>query len=268
MVQRDTIDKACWQAIPATRSAHAPDRRWAWRTADAAPVGGITCRLGDGACAGAHAQAVHRAAVAPDASVRRSLLKLQRDFGNQYVGQVLRAGSGPSGEEAHLDRIERGIGESRGAGQPMDSGTRSRMERALGADFSAVRIHTDARADGLARGISARAFATGNDLFFRQGEYDPGKSSGRELLAHELTHVVQQNGTGLQLRMTVSHPDDPHEQEAERVARAVVEAERAATPDEDDKARQAHSSPRHDEPPGRNEEHKREGAHDGAGAVG
>jgi hypothetical protein len=68
------------------------------------------------------------------------------------------------------------------------------MERSFGADFSGVRVHADAEADSLNRSVQARAFTTGHDLFFRRGEYNPQSRSGQELIAHELTHVVQQNG--------------------------------------------------------------------------
>jgi len=69
------------------------------------------------------------------------------------------------------------------------------MESAFGSDFSDVRIHTDIRADQLNRDVNAVAFTTGKDIFFRNGLYDPGSFTGRQLLAHELTHVVQQRGT-------------------------------------------------------------------------
>jgi hypothetical protein len=101
------------------------------------------------------------------------------------------------------------------------------MESSFGADFGGVRIHHDARSDGLSQALSARAFTTGRDVFFRQGEYSPGTSGGRELLAHELTHVVQQNGSGIQRKMTVSEPGDAHEVEADQMARLVMQKEHA-----------------------------------------
>jgi hypothetical protein len=162
-------------------------------------------------------------------SVHRSLWRLQRQYGNRYVGQVLRqAGAlAPAGE---MDAVERSIGQARGGGQAMDHGTRGKMEQAFGADFGGVRIHTDNRADTLSQSLSARAFTTGSDVFFRQGEYSPGTSSGRELLAHELTHVVQQSGDGIQRKMTVSEPGDPMELEADRTAQAVIQQEHAPAP--------------------------------------
>lgn len=77
---------------------------------------------------------------------------------------------------------------------PLPDEVRSFMEPRFGADFSGVKVHTDAQADQLNRSVQARAFTTGQDVFFRQGEYNPASRGGQELIAHELTHVVQQNG--------------------------------------------------------------------------
>ncbi|OBQ24581.1 MAG: hypothetical protein AN488_00015 [Anabaena sp. WA113] len=72
------------------------------------------------------------------------------------------------------------------------------MEKAFGGvDFSQVKVHNDAVSDQLNQSIQARAFTTGQDVFFRGGEYNPGSRGGQELLAHELTHVVQQSGGAL-----------------------------------------------------------------------
>ena len=90
--------------------------------------------------------------------------------------------------------IEGSIEGARSGGRSLDKDLRSSMEPAFGADFSGVRVHADAKADGLNRSLQARAFTTGQDVFFRSGEYNPGSAGGKELLAHELTHVVQQNG--------------------------------------------------------------------------
>nr|WP_051035347.1 DUF4157 domain-containing protein [Crinalium epipsammum] len=72
------------------------------------------------------------------------------------------------------------------------------MGQAMGADFSCVRVHTDAQSEELNQELMAKAFTTGQEVFFRQGEYNPGSRGGQELLAHELTHVVQQNGGAVQ----------------------------------------------------------------------
>ena len=65
---------------------------------------------------------------------------------------------------------------------------------AFQADFDGVRVHTDANADALNHEANAVTFTAGQDIFFSHGAYSPGTSSGRELLAHELTHVVQESG--------------------------------------------------------------------------
>jgi hypothetical protein len=81
-----------------------------------------------------------------------------------------------------------------GGGKALEPHTRSEMERGIGADFSNVRVHTGAQASQLNRSISARAFTRGKDVFFAGGQYNPGSSAGKRLIAHELTHVVQQGG--------------------------------------------------------------------------
>jgi hypothetical protein len=88
--------------------------------------------------------------------------------------------------------IESSIDSARGSGSAIDDGVRGKLEGAFGADFSDVRVHTDAQSDSLNKSIQAKAFTTGSDIFFSKGAYDPGSQSGQELLGHELTHVVQQ----------------------------------------------------------------------------
>ena len=89
--------------------------------------------------------------------------------------------------------LESSINRAKGSGQPLDPNLRQSMGQSMGADFSGVTIHQDRQADQLNRSIQAQAFTTGQDIFFRQGAYQPGSRSGQELIAHELTHVVQQN---------------------------------------------------------------------------
>ena len=98
------------------------------------------------------------------------------------------------GEGDVAPEVEQAIQTAHGGGQALDSTVHAQMEPAMGADFSGVHVHTGGQADTLNRNLSPRAFTTGQDIFFKQGEYSPGSSGGRELLAHELTHVVQQNG--------------------------------------------------------------------------
>ena len=88
--------------------------------------------------------------------------------------------------------LEDTIKGQKGSGQSLPASEQTFFESRMGADFSNVRVHSDASSDQINRSISARAFTTGSDVFFKQGEYKPGTSEGRKLMAHELTHVIQQ----------------------------------------------------------------------------
>jgi len=80
-------------------------------------------------------------------------------------------------------------------GRPLPDSTRQEMEAAFGADFSAVRIHNDSNASQAARSLNANAFTYGNQVFFDQGQYDPESQAGKNLIAHELAHTLQQQNT-------------------------------------------------------------------------
>ncbi|MEQ8961581.1 MAG: DUF4157 domain-containing protein [Coleofasciculus sp. C2-GNP5-27] len=106
---------------------------------------------------------------------------------------VMRQSPGSVGEGASVSQdVEQGIQQAKGGGQGLDESVREPMEQAFGADFTGVKVHAGGNADQLNRSISARAFTTGQDIFFKQGEYNLGSRGGQKLLAHELTHVVQQ----------------------------------------------------------------------------
>jgi len=136
--------------------------------------------------------------------------------------------------EVHPD-VEETIQSERGGGQQLDKGVRTQMESSFGTDFGGVRVHTNAKSDALNQTLNARAFTTGQDIFFRQANYDPGSSNGRELLAHELTHVVQQNKDEIQPKLSLGQPGDRYEQEADSVARAVIQQEQGNFAQEQDK---------------------------------
>jgi len=93
--------------------------------------------------------------------------------------------------------IESRISAKSGSGQSIPDVNRELFESSMGRDFSGVNVHTDAESNSLNKELGARAFTTGSDIFFRSGEYNPGSSDGQRLLAHELTHVVQQGGAGV-----------------------------------------------------------------------
>jgi hypothetical protein len=81
---------------------------------------------------------------------------------------------------------------TKGSGNPLSENTRSFMEPRFGRDFGKVRIHTDHNAITMSKELGAQAFTHGNDIYFNEGKYNPGTSSGKRLLGHELTHVIQQ----------------------------------------------------------------------------
>jgi hypothetical protein len=81
-------------------------------------------------------------------------------------------------------------------GQPLDPGARQFMESRFGHDFSAIRIHTGEQAATSARSVGALAYTYGSHIVFASGRYEPGSVSGRRLLAHELTHTIQQQPVG------------------------------------------------------------------------
>jgi hypothetical protein len=153
------------------------------------------------------------------------LLQLQRRYGNRYVQRVV-ALAAQRDQGASVPSVESAIEQARGGGRPLDGQVQQQMETAFGVSFSGVKVHTGAEADILSRSLNATAFTTGNDIFFRHGEYNPGSSSGRELLAHELTHVVQQGQEGPRTKLALSEPGDRSEQEADMVAHAVMQRER------------------------------------------
>ena len=150
---------------------------------------------------------------------------LQNLVGNRAVQRLLAQRSGDAPFELDDDTASR-IGQQRGGGQALDGAVGDQIGGAMGADFNDVRVHTSPESDQLNQQLGARAFTTGQDIFFKEGEYQPQSSDGQKLLAHELTHVVQQGSgaVGGASRMTVNAPGDAFEQQADAVASSVTSA--------------------------------------------
>ena len=129
-----------------------------------------------------------------------------------------------------------------GGGAPLGGGVQARMEKTLGADLSGVRVHTGGESAEAAESLGARAFTVSSDVHFGRGEFAPGSKEGDRLLAHELTHVVQGQKSGIQRKPAaadsdsgaehgdheaagheVSEPGDPAEQEADAMADHAAE---------------------------------------------
>lgn len=113
------------------------------------------------------------------------------------------------------------------SGQPLETATRAFMEPRFGHDFSQVRLHTDARAAESAEAVNAQAYTVGRDVVFAPGQYQPTTEAGNAVLAHELSHVVQQDGVAVQPVSTISRPSDSSEREADMVAGNVLRSEPA-----------------------------------------
>ncbi len=92
------------------------------------------------------------------------------------------------------DAVTSGIRATQGGGSSLPEGAKSFMESRFGTDFSDVRVHTGGYASQLSKDLQAQAFTVGNDIYFNSGKFAPESDSGKHLLAHELTHVVQQSG--------------------------------------------------------------------------
>lgn len=163
-------------------------------------------------------------------SVHIQLMRdMQQTHGNRAVQLFIQRAASSSAPPVQQD-IGARIQAKAGSGSGLDSGTRGKLEANMGADLSGVKVHTDGDADDMSRSVDAVAFTTGNDIFFRQGAYEPQSQEGMRLLAHEATHTVQQSrgpvsGTPTKGGVSVSDPSDSFEQEASHTADAVVQGE-------------------------------------------
>ena len=213
------------------------------------------------------------------------LLTLQRQLGNAQIARMIAQRAAPEEDEESIqtqhdpalaqraaadeeeepiqakpevgleggpisDALAGRIQAQRGSGAALDDAQREQMEAAFGTSFQDVRIHTGSEADALNRSISAKAFTTGNDIFFRHdtSPNDP------ELLGHELTHVVQQRTMNHSGPLSVGPAGDAYEQQADAMARAVASGahtalgqgaagtaqRQAAGPEEEEEPTEAH----------------------------
>ena len=94
------------------------------------------------------------------------------------------------------DDFERNLVSTKGSGRPLPKGIREEMEQRFGRSFKNIRIHTDGMSAQLCSEIGAKAFANGNHIYFNSGQFDPDTTTGKKLLAHELTHTIQQGASG------------------------------------------------------------------------
>ncbi len=177
----------------------------------AAPSSCVQPKLSAGAPGDAFEQEADRVADhvmrMPDPSLRR-----QEDDDEEEL-QTIRT-SGVDGAAASLTpEVADGVAGLRGLGQPLPQSARAFFEPRFGRDFGDVRVHTNHAAADLAQSLHARAFTHGRDVAFGEGQYAPNTPEGGRLLAHELTHVVQQSGGGADSVSRASRTGEEDEEE-------------------------------------------------------
>jgi Domain of unknown function (DUF4157) len=129
------------------------------------------------------------------------------------------------------DDVKKRLDKAGGTGSPLPDNIREYMGSQFGYDFNEVKVHADGEAANLARSLSAQAFTSGKDIYFGSDKYNPNSTQGRRLVAHELTHVVQQNGRILQpYIMRQKEPEVPKEEppkttkDPKKIAATVIKA--------------------------------------------
>lgn len=121
----------------------------------------------------------------------------------------------------------------RSSGQPLDNQTQAEFGPVFGFDFSRVRIHADALGAKSAQSVGALAYAVGRHVVFGQGQYAPGTRAGRALIAHELTHVVQQGAAEVSMQdVTTDQADSAYEHEAKRIGSETVDRSSLQSPND------------------------------------
>ncbi len=146
------------------------------------------------------------------------ILGLQRAIGNAGVGAMLEEDRSPVHDVVNS-----------GGGSPLAPDVREEMQGRLGHDFSDVRVHTNGAAHESAKSVNAHAYTVGSNVVFQRDKYDPSSIEGKTMLAHELTHVVQQrsgpvDGSEAGGGIKVSDPSDRFEREASANADRVMSA--------------------------------------------
>ena len=116
--------------------------------------------------------------------------KVQRKIVNENAAPIIQ--SKPAGDMVIGEGTSRAIQSSQGRGSSLSRYMQSFMSSRMGTDFSGIKIHSNAEAVQISEGLNAKAFTRGNDIYFNEGQYRPESAEGKRLLAHELTHTIQQ----------------------------------------------------------------------------
>ena len=155
-------------------------------------------RMGGGSRADHAAPSISPFGAGASSSAQRVCAECEEEMQRKPTSESVQRLSGPKQDAAPTmtSGTESTIRSLQGSGAPLPASERAFFEPRFGRSFEGVRIHDGAHADAASKSISARAFTLGGDIAFAGGEYRPGTSDGRRLLAHELTHTVQQGGEG------------------------------------------------------------------------
>ncbi|MEO1032082.1 MAG: DUF4157 domain-containing protein [Bacteroidota bacterium] len=148
----------------------------------------------------------------------------KKSLATEITPMVQRKSHGAEGGRAS-ETLTQQIDSSRGGGQAMDKDTQGFMESRFGTDFSGVCIHTGTQAVQMSRDLNAQAFTVGNDIYFNEGKYNPSSNSGKHLLAHELTHTVQQGAVQRKIQRSIV-VEDPSSLISNPTGRGVVDTNR------------------------------------------
>ena len=125
----------------------------------------------------------------------KSLVQAQlNDLPLDEEEEMMQAKGNGNRSNADTEDLENKLNNTKGGGSPLPETTKGFMESRFGADFSDVRVHNDSTAASMNQSIQAQAFTQGKDIYFNTGKYSPDSNEGKSLLAHELTHVLQQRG--------------------------------------------------------------------------
>jgi len=141
------------------------------------------------------------------------MLTLQQTYGNRYVQRLAEGDSKATLDEDIIPKIE----SQRGLGKPLEPRIRSQMEAFFCRDLGEIKIHVDSQSDKLSHQLGAKAFTTGQDIFFHEGAYQPRTRAGVEILGHELSHALENHG---QPRISLWGGAD-HKEATERIAAEV-----------------------------------------------
>jgi hypothetical protein len=160
-------------------------------------------------------------------SVTRNARTVARQLAEKH-GDRLQAAT-ENGRAALPRHDPGGLRAQLGGGRPLDGAVRERMQRAFGHGIASVRIHDDSSAARLSAGLGARAFTVGEHVAFAAGQYRPGTISGETLIAHELSHTIQQSNSRMRTETGGAHQDRELEREADRTASLAVAGRRVAT---------------------------------------